>query len=44
MIPKKLKDKKSTKVILEARKSAPGQAWLNKVVNQIDKKLGRTPK
>jgi hypothetical protein len=41
---KKLKDKKSTEVILKARDSSAGQSWLNRTVNWIDKKLGRTPK
>ena len=39
-----MKDKKSTDIILTARKSSAGQAWLNRVVNLIDKMLGRKVK
>jgi len=38
------KDKKLTQHILEARNSSTGQAWLNRVVNLIDKLLGRKTK
>ena len=36
-----MKDRKSSNIILKSRESSAGQAWLNRVVNLIDKILGR---